>query len=57
MNQRMYLFLLCFLVFCIRSTNAAISCIICVPICAGSVILRGPLLSYCMACISKCPMI
>ena len=56
MNQRMLLFLLCFLIFCIRSSNEAISCIFCVPICAAGGVIRGPLLTYCLACISKCPM-
>ena len=50
------LFLLCFLIFCIRSTKEAISCILCVPVCAGGV-FNGALLAYCAACISKCPMI
>lgn len=57
MNQRMFLlFVLCFLIFCIKPTNEAISCLLCVPVCAGGV-FHGPLLAYCMACISKCPMI
>lgn len=57
MNQRMfYLFLLCFLIFCIRPTEEAISCVVCIPICAGG-IFSGALLTYCTACLSKCPMI
>ena len=57
MNQRILLFLLCFFIFCIKSSNEAISCLVCVPICAAGGVMRGPFLAYCLACISKCPMI
>ena len=57
MNQCVFLlFLLCFLIFCIKPTNEAISCIVCIPICGGG-FFSGAFLTYCLACLSKCPMI
>lgn len=56
MNQRMLLFLLCFLIFCIRPSNEAISCFLCVGVCAAGISLRAStLLEYCNICIANCP--